>query len=301
MRCVVCGRPGQQSACCRYPTSEHPASPPAIPRPPHFCRPAALLVCKRWQAVLYGTPALWRQLEVDAPDLPAEAEEAWAAWEASLPVLLSRVANYAAAARLASRSRRGAHWVCSTLRQLHPATITAVSILACQLPPDLLALEPLCRLTRLTSLQLTSDGAQLPEPIDPLLGLACLLPKLPLHSVRLDARGLHHGILTPLAKLPGLTDLRLVSRAGPLPALQLLTQLAQLRQLWVEDRSSRLAQLQAPLPYPADFQQLERYTFRSLFKNNLRVRLGGRLVHAISAARRLCTRLHQLAAVRQQA
>lgn len=172
--------------------------------------------------------------------------------------------------QLASRSWREARWVASVLRQLHPGTCTEVSILAYQLPPSKTALEPLRRLTRLTSLQLTL-GFRITPP-DPLVGLARLLPALPLRSLRLDSRGLPQCMLDALVQLAMLTELRLVSRAGSLPALAHLTQLARLRQLWVEDRSGQSSQHRNQLPAPADFPGLERYTFRSVLNNSLQVR-----------------------------
>ncbi|PRW33096.1 Solute carrier family 35 member F6 [Chlorella sorokiniana] len=240
--------------------------------------PSALLVCKRWQAVLYATPALWRRLELEAPNIPAEAAARWAAWEAALDRLLRRVSGVVAAARLASRSRRDAHWVSNTLHQLQPATVTDVSILAYQLPPSVAALEPLRRLTQLSSLQLNCEGVR-PAESDPLAGLARLLPALPLRRLQLDARGLPPGIVSALVQLSSLSELHLVSRAGRLPDLHHLTALAQLRQLHVEDRGGHHSIQPPQLPAPANFEQLEQYSFHSLLGKCLL--LGGLMLEGI--------------------
>lgn len=221
--------------------------------------------------MFYSTPALWRQLEIDAPDFPIDDDERWAAWEASLAQLLLRVGGFAAAVQLTSRSWRTAHWVTSVLGQLQPGRATEVSILAYKLPPSTTALEPLRRLSRLTSLKLSIEGHRI-TPTDPLAGLAHLLPALPLCSLQLDARGLRQGMVDALGQLAMLTELRLVSRAGSLPALTDLRHLARLRQLCVEDRSGHAAQQRHQLPTPADFPALESYTFASVFNNNLQVR-----------------------------
>ena len=233
-----------------------------------------LFVCKRWQAVLLSTPALWRRLQIDAPDLPADEEERWAAWEAAVAHLLRQVAGFAANVQLASRSQREAHWLGSTLRQLQPASVTDMCILAYQLPASTSALEPLRRLTQLTSLWLSCDGIR-HAAADPFVGLAHLLPALPLRSLQLDARGLPQATADALPQLGSLTDLQLVSRAGPLPVLQALTRLVQLRQLHVGDRSGYALQ-RDKLPVPADCPALERYAFQSAFNKNLMVRQGMR-------------------------
>lgn len=221
--------------------------------------------------MLYATPALWRRLAVDAPDLPAEQEERWAAWEAALSCLLHRISGFVAAAEMASRSRREAHWVGSVLQQLQPAAVAELSILAYQLPPSAAALEPLHRLTRLTSLRLSCEGTQA-AAASPLEGLAQLLPALPLCSLRLDARGLPDGITAALVQLPALTDLRLVSRAGALPELAPITWLARLRYLHIEDRAAHTALQRYQLPAPAAFPELEHYSLQALLNKNLQAR-----------------------------
>jgi len=254
-------------------------APLASLRPPslhsHCGRPAALLVCKRWHARLFATPALWRQLEVAAPNLPADATAQWAAWETAAAQLLRRVSGFATAVQLDSRRRRQARWVTSALRLLQPAGIREVSLLAYQLPASPFALEPLRRLTQLTSLQLCCEGAQ-PAEADPIAGLIHLVPAPPLRSLRLEAHGLPQATLNALVQLSSLTDLQLVLRAGPLPHLQALTRLVRLRQLLVDDGSGYVPLHKVQLPAPADFAALERYAIRSLFTHTLVVRLGAR-------------------------
>jgi len=107
------------------------------------------------------------------------------------------------------------------------------------------------------------------------VGLAPVLPVLRLRSLHWDVRGLPQATADALPQLSSLTDLQIVSRAGPLPLLQQLTRLARLQQLVVQDRGGYRI-LWGFLPVPADFPALERYSFHSTVFENLKVRLGNR-------------------------
>ncbi|KAL4419838.1 hypothetical protein ABPG75_006936 [Micractinium tetrahymenae] len=224
-------------------------------------RPAATLVCRKWWAAIYPTPALWQELRISTEaGSAAGSADAACQWLAGKAALLQRVAPLVQHAELSLGSPSLPHSALATLvtalAPTHTANQLAELDIQAQAPLSPAATTAIAQARSLRSLRLRVSG---PSP-----GLAAALLALPgleqLHLSLSSTAAMRLLMRDALPLLSGLTSLAL--HAPLVPSLRPLTSLARLRELEADDSHGSSRPSLGMLPASA-FSSLTRLCYAS--------------------------------------